>query len=109
MKTSETIKEIAPALAKAAANISNAAKDGHNPHFKSAYTTLAIMHDDILGEMVGIHGGAYHNCPQDKAYKALKGEHFLRIDHNAAPIGIDPFASDSREILRASPPLKSAE
>ena len=41
MKTSETIKEIAPALVKAIGSMSGAEKDGKNPHFKSSYPTLA--------------------------------------------------------------------
>jgi len=41
MKTSETIKEIAPALVKAIGSMGAAVKDGKNPHFKSSYATLA--------------------------------------------------------------------
>lgn len=45
MKTSETIKEIAPALAKAIGAMGAAAKDGKNPHFRSTYATLASAVD----------------------------------------------------------------
>lgn len=41
MKTSETIKEISPALVKAMGTMGVAHKDGKNPHFKSKYATLA--------------------------------------------------------------------
>ena len=41
MKTSETIKKIAPALVKAIGSMGVAVKDGKNPHFRSSYATLA--------------------------------------------------------------------
>lgn len=41
MLISDSIKEIAPALAKASATIRGAAKDGKNKHFGSTYSTLA--------------------------------------------------------------------
>ena len=41
MNTSETINEIAAALAKAQAGIQNPAKESENPHFKSRYADLS--------------------------------------------------------------------
>lgn len=43
MKTSEAIDLLAGALAKAQAEISGAAKDATNPHFRSQYATLASV------------------------------------------------------------------
>lgn len=43
MKTSESIKEIAAALAKAQAKIKGAEKDADNPFFNSSYATLASV------------------------------------------------------------------
>jgi len=40
MKTSETITKISAALAAVGKEVGPAAKDGTNPHFKSAYSTL---------------------------------------------------------------------
>lgn len=45
MHTSDTINEIAAALAKAQAEISNVVKDAANPHFRSQYATLAAVLD----------------------------------------------------------------
>lgn len=45
MKTSESIKELAAALAKAQAEIKGAAKTGENPHFRSRYADLASTWD----------------------------------------------------------------
>lgn len=47
MNTSETINEIAGALAKAQAEIQNVAKDAKNPHFKSDYATLDAITDTV--------------------------------------------------------------
>src|SRR5690554_7398065 len=41
MKMSDSITEIASALAKAQAEISNASKNAKNPHFRSQYADLA--------------------------------------------------------------------
>lgn len=43
MKTSETIKNIAPAFIAASNAISGAKKDGKNPHYKSTYATLSSI------------------------------------------------------------------
>ena len=51
MQTSETIKEIAPALAKAIGVMTGATKDGKNPHFKSSYATLASAVDACRGPL----------------------------------------------------------
>jgi hypothetical protein len=47
MRTSDTINELATALAKAQAEISNAKFDSTNPHFKSRYATLAAVRDSV--------------------------------------------------------------
>jgi hypothetical protein len=45
MKTSDSIKELAPALVKAQADIKAAIKDATNPHFKSRYADLSSVID----------------------------------------------------------------
>lgn len=47
MTQSESIKELAAALAKAQAEITTAKKDSTNPHFKSKYADLASVWDAI--------------------------------------------------------------
>lgn len=47
MERSESIKELAAALAKAHAKIEGAAKDATNPHFRSKYATLASVVDAV--------------------------------------------------------------
>ncbi len=46
IRTSETIGEIAAALAAAQAEIENVAKSGKNPHFRSSYATLPDTLDE---------------------------------------------------------------
>lgn len=47
MNKSDSIKELAGALAKAQAEMEYASKDATNPHFKSSYATLASVWDAI--------------------------------------------------------------
>lgn len=47
MKTSESIKELAPALLKAQKGIKAALKDSTNPHFKSKYADLSSVIDAV--------------------------------------------------------------
>jgi hypothetical protein len=47
MRTSDTINELATALAKAQGEIANPKKDGVNPHFKNRYATLAQVRDTV--------------------------------------------------------------
>jgi hypothetical protein len=51
MQTSETIKEIATALAKAQAAMHGATKDGKNPAFKSTYATLSNVIEAARGPL----------------------------------------------------------
>ncbi len=48
---SESLKELAPALAKAMAEIGPALKDKTNPHFKSKYANLASCHAVSVGPL----------------------------------------------------------
>ncbi len=48
MNKSDSIKELATALAKAQLEIKNPAFDSKNPHFKSAYASLASVRDAIV-------------------------------------------------------------
>lgn len=48
MNKSESIKEIATALAKAQAKLKNPPFDSKNPHFKSNYASLASVRDTII-------------------------------------------------------------
>ena len=52
MKTSDSIAKIAPALTKAWKNIGSAKKDGANPHYKSAYSTLAEVIEVVKGPLL---------------------------------------------------------
>lgn len=45
MKMSQETKDLFASLAKAQGEIRGAEKDGHNPHFKSSYATLASVWD----------------------------------------------------------------
>lgn len=47
MQMSPTIDQLATALAKAQAAMGHASKDGANPHFRSAYATLASVMEAI--------------------------------------------------------------
>ena len=47
MNKSESIKELAAALAKAQGDIRGAMKDASNPHFRNSYATLASVWDAI--------------------------------------------------------------
>jgi len=51
IQTSESINEIAAALAKAQAKMENVAKDRENPHFRSRYATLAGVLDEVRGKL----------------------------------------------------------
>jgi hypothetical protein len=51
IETSESIKEIATALAKAQAAMHGATKDGKNPAFKSTYASLASVVDAARGPL----------------------------------------------------------
>ena len=51
MKTSESIKSIAPALLQAQMQITFAAKDATNPHFKSKYADLPAVIDAVKGPL----------------------------------------------------------
>lgn len=48
MNKSESIKELATALAKAQAKLKNPPFDSKNPHFKSSYASLASVRDTII-------------------------------------------------------------
>lgn len=48
MKTSDSIKELATAFAKAQAALKNAPFDKMNPHFKSKYATLVSVRDVLV-------------------------------------------------------------
>lgn len=47
IRTSEDVKDIYGALAKAQAKLDNVAKDRENPHFRTRYTTLAGVLDEV--------------------------------------------------------------
>ena len=47
MRTSESIKSIAPALVQAQKGITFASKDGVNPHFKNKYASLSSVIDAV--------------------------------------------------------------
>jgi hypothetical protein len=51
MEQSETLTELAPALAKAQAEMKPAAKDSRNPHFNSKYADLASVWEACRGPL----------------------------------------------------------
>jgi hypothetical protein len=63
MKTSESIKELATALAKAQAGIRHATEDAKNPHFGSSYATLASVWDACRSQLAQ-HGIAVVQAPE---------------------------------------------
>lgn len=64
MNRSETIGELAKALAKAQGEIKNAIKDSENPHFRSRYADLASVVDAIKGPLSS-NGIAYVQTTQE--------------------------------------------
>lgn len=67
--TSEAVNEVAGALAKAQAEMSNAKKDSVNPHFRSSYADLASVREACLSALTK-HGIAVVQSPR----LALVGE-----------------------------------
>jgi len=63
MNKSESIAEIATALAKAQAEISNASKNAKNPHFKSVYADLAEILNTVR-PVFSLHDIAVIQAPQ---------------------------------------------
>lgn len=51
IRTSESINELAGALAKAQATLENVAKDRENPHFRSRYATLAGVLEEVRAKL----------------------------------------------------------
>lgn len=62
MRKSDSIKEIAPALAKAQAAMTGAAKDAKNPAFRSTYATLASVIEAARGPLTE-NGIAFLQAP----------------------------------------------
>jgi hypothetical protein len=52
MKTSETVKQIASALAAAESKIKHATKDSSNPHYKNNYASLESVIDASKAELL---------------------------------------------------------
>jgi len=63
MNKSESIAEIATALAKAQAEISNARKNSKNPHFKSSYADLGEILN-VVRPVFSLHDMAVIQAPQ---------------------------------------------
>ena len=61
MQRSESIKELATALAKAQRELKGAVKDSENPYYKSHYADLASIWDDIR-EPFGKNGLSFVQC-----------------------------------------------
>ena len=60
MKASETIVELATALAKAQGQIEDATKDGINPAFRSKYADLAAVRA-VIREPLATNERKYYN------------------------------------------------
>lgn len=69
MNKSESIKELAAALAQAQPKIEGAAKDKTNPHFKSQYATLSSVADALAGPLKS-HNLAYVQIAHDREHAA---------------------------------------
>src|SRR3990167_9888578 len=67
-QTSESVKEIAAALAKAQGEIASASKDKINPHFQSSYATLASVWD-ACREALSKNGIAVVQVPEAEGGK----------------------------------------
>jgi hypothetical protein len=62
MNKSESIKELATALAKAQAEMKNPAFDASNPHFRSKYASLAAVRDVVI-PVLAKHGLSISQMP----------------------------------------------
>ena len=66
MQKSESIKELATALAKAQGQLENASKSSTNPHFKSKYADLAEVINTVR-PVFAEHGLSVMQCPSFEA------------------------------------------
>lgn len=66
MQKSESIKELATALAKAQGQLENASKSSTNPHFKSKYADLAEVINTVR-PVFSEHGLSVMQCPSFEA------------------------------------------
>src|SRR4051812_38652500 len=63
MRSSDTIKEFAPAFLAAQVQMQGARKDATNPHFNSAYSDFASVIDAVKGAL-NENGIAYLQLPR---------------------------------------------
>lgn len=70
MKHSETINELAAALAKAQAELKNPTFDAVNPHFKSKFASLANVRDTVV-PILSKHGISVTQWPENDEGKAV--------------------------------------
>lgn len=89
MKHSESIKELAAALAKAQGAMGGASKDAENPHFRSRYASLASVVDAIKGPL-SANGIAYYQTPLTNE-KDECGVETLLVHLSGEWILADPF------------------
>ena len=90
MRTSETINELAAALAAAQGEMQNAAMSAENPHFKSRYADLAAIRNatipalsknglvDPAGDVDQLHGDAADH-PSDALIRPMDRK---RVSHH---------------------------
>jgi len=76
MRTSDSIKELASALAKAQGQMEGAKKDSTNPHFKSKYADLASVVDAVKKPLAD-NGLSYVQFPVTNAEQAVGVETLL--------------------------------
>lgn len=89
MKHSESIKEIAAALAKAQGAMGGASKDASNPHFKSKYASLASVVDAVKAAL-SENGIAYYQTPMTSE-KDECGVETMLMHSSGEWILADPF------------------
>lgn len=80
MKQSESIKELATALAKAQGELKHASKDSVNPHFRSKYADLASVWE-ACREALSSNGLAVVQFPSDFTNNVMSLT--TRITHNS--------------------------
>lgn len=139
MKTSESTKDIATALARAQGEMKAAIKDSENPHFRSRYATLAAVWDacrlplstnniavlqsvESPPDGVSVTTRLVHSSgewiefgpliiPLDKqtAQSIGSGTSYARRYGLAAAVGITSEDDDDGNAATASPPAKGSE
>lgn len=91
MTTSDSIKELAAALAKAQAEMGHALKDSTNPHYKSAYADLQSVRE--AARPLSAHGLAFiQSCRMSQSDGQMVAEVETRLLHTSGEWMADTLA-----------------